>query len=121
MRITVYWSEFCFFKQKTAYEMRISDWSSDVCSSDLPDLGEIQVGDRDAGIMDRADIAVRIDRRQRLVGDRQDLGAIVPVTANGSVAGIVGDRVGAHGDVELCGIARQIGRASCRARVCQYV
>src|SRR3546814_5259274 len=26
---------FCFFKQKTAYEMRISDWSSDVCSSDL--------------------------------------------------------------------------------------
>src|SRR3546814_4995573 len=30
--------EFCFFfffKQKTAYEMRISDWSSDVCSSDL--------------------------------------------------------------------------------------
>src|SRR3546814_13265122 len=26
---------FCFFKQKTAYEMRISDWSSDVCSSDI--------------------------------------------------------------------------------------
>src|SRR3546814_2948786 len=26
-----------FFKQKTAYEMRISDWSSDVCSSDLSD------------------------------------------------------------------------------------
>src|SRR3546814_6218503 len=35
-------SLFFFFKQKTAYEMRISDWSSDVCSSDLPigaDLG----------------------------------------------------------------------------------
>src|SRR3546814_10919033 len=37
---------FFFFKQKTAYEMRISDWSSDVCSSDLDaaparlDLGE---------------------------------------------------------------------------------
>src|SRR3546814_5200473 len=30
---------FCFFKQKTAYEMRISDWSSDVCSSDLPTWG----------------------------------------------------------------------------------
>src|SRR3546814_201255 len=29
-------SFFFFFKQKTAYEMRISDWSSDVCSSDLP-------------------------------------------------------------------------------------
>src|SRR3546814_10078600 len=29
-------SRYCFFfKQKTAYEMRISDWSSDVCSSDL--------------------------------------------------------------------------------------
>src|SRR3546814_2338972 len=36
MRIIVF-----FFKQKTAYEMRISDWSSDVCSSDLNpvDLG----------------------------------------------------------------------------------
>src|SRR3546814_13418938 len=30
---------FFFFKQKTAYEMRISDWSSDVCSSDLPVCG----------------------------------------------------------------------------------
>src|SRR3546814_11593921 len=29
---------FLFFKQKTAYEMRISDWSSDVCSSDLVDF-----------------------------------------------------------------------------------
>src|SRR3546814_16155888 len=29
---------FFFFKQKTAYEMRISDWSSDVCSSDLTEL-----------------------------------------------------------------------------------
>src|SRR3546814_59223 len=31
-------SLFFFFKQKTAYEMRISDWSSDVCSSDLDQL-----------------------------------------------------------------------------------
>src|SRR3546814_16455953 len=30
---------FVFFKQKTAYEMRISDWSSDVCSSDLQRIG----------------------------------------------------------------------------------
>src|SRR3546814_15294881 len=30
-----------FFKQKTAYEMRISDWSSDVCSSDLLEGGEL--------------------------------------------------------------------------------
>src|SRR3546814_4851964 len=32
---------FFFFKQKTAYEMRISDWSSDVCSSDLSDNFDI--------------------------------------------------------------------------------
>src|SRR3546814_9507481 len=34
-----------FFKQKTAYEMRISDWSSDVCSSDLSDSA------KDGGLM----------------------------------------------------------------------
>src|SRR3546814_5656020 len=35
---------FFFFKQKTAYEVRISDWSSDVCSSDLLDhLGGVRV------------------------------------------------------------------------------
>src|SRR3546814_10105711 len=37
--VSLYWvfllNLFFFFKQKTAYEMRISDWSSDVCSSDL--------------------------------------------------------------------------------------
>src|SRR3546814_17100144 len=32
---------FVFFKQKTAYEMRISDWSSDVCSSDLSRAGRL--------------------------------------------------------------------------------
>src|SRR3546814_8721286 len=43
---------FFFFKQKTAYEMRISDWSSDVCSSDLTawlrsaDLGPVRFVDR---------------------------------------------------------------------------
>src|SRR3546814_2988726 len=31
---------FFFFKQKTAYEMRISDWSSDVCSSDLKPISQ---------------------------------------------------------------------------------
>src|SRR3546814_11349359 len=35
---------FFFFKQKTAYEMRISDWSSDVCSSDLARSGESELG-----------------------------------------------------------------------------
>src|SRR3546814_8911845 len=32
---------FFFFKQKTAYEMRISDWSSDVCSSDLGNYDQL--------------------------------------------------------------------------------
>src|SRR3546814_27877 len=35
---------FFFFKQKTAYEMRIRDWSSDVCSSDLPRLADRPAG-----------------------------------------------------------------------------
>src|SRR3546814_7663093 len=34
---------FFFFKQKTAYEMRISDWSSDVCSSDLPTAHNVKI------------------------------------------------------------------------------
>src|SRR3546814_3538565 len=37
--LCVYICFFFFFKQKTAYEKRISDWSSDVCSSDLYDIG----------------------------------------------------------------------------------
>src|SRR3546814_6082252 len=40
---------FFFFKQKTAYEMRISDWSSDVCSSDLFS----NAPERDADRLDR--------------------------------------------------------------------
>src|SRR3546814_4163168 len=38
-----------FFKQKTAYEMRISDWSSDVCSSDLSRLRSMRTG-REEGL-----------------------------------------------------------------------
>src|SRR3546814_9275314 len=40
---------FCFFKQKTAYEMRISDWSSDVCSSDLISSMRQEIGGRVSG------------------------------------------------------------------------
>src|SRR3546814_9569402 len=39
MCIYLFFFCFFFFKQKTAYEMRISDWSSDVCSSDLESQG----------------------------------------------------------------------------------
>src|SRR3546814_1134607 len=50
-----------FFKHKTAYELRISDWSSDVCSSDLVDHrgGALR--------LDRADIGL-VHERQRQVG-----------------------------------------------------
>src|SRR3546814_1873588 len=40
---------FFFFKQKTAYEMRISDWSSDVCSSDLHLVGKARAHRRRRG------------------------------------------------------------------------
>src|SRR3546814_6664453 len=53
---------FFFFKQKTAYEMRISDWSSDVCSSDLL-VEEGRVAD-DGG----ADAADGPEARQCFVG-----------------------------------------------------
>src|SRR3546814_16105115 len=44
-----------FFKQKTAYEMRISDWSSDVCSSDLRiELGALGKGARQVAMADEA-------------------------------------------------------------------
>src|SRR3546814_17636664 len=44
---------FCFFKQKTAYDMRISDWSSDVCSSDLAFLPRARSTSRQASLGDR--------------------------------------------------------------------
>src|SRR3546814_1130953 len=42
-----------FFKQKTAYEMRISDWSSDVCSSDLTAFGAVGPGSNAGGATSR--------------------------------------------------------------------
>src|SRR3546814_10733472 len=56
-----------FFKQKTAYEMRISDWSSDVCSSDLRDTARAQVAQIRANLRDRvirAPFAGRLGIRQ---------------------------------------------------------
>src|SRR3546814_3380207 len=67
-----------FFKQKTAYEMRISDWSSDVCSSDLTALqqrsaktGQVQLRMHILGIT--AGLALGLDRAVRdleLIFDR---------------------------------------------------
>src|SRR3546814_7405495 len=85
VQLVVWTSCVFFFKQKTAYEMRISDWSSDVCSSDLPALGRRLVG---IGVDDRGDV-------------------LVDHLAEGQhMAALVDD---------------EIGRASCRERVCQYV
>src|SRR3546814_10768047 len=50
---------FFFFNQMTAYELRISDWSSDACSSDLPAPVEIAVDDNLAAVQHRADPAGR--------------------------------------------------------------
>src|SRR3546814_7799632 len=55
---------FFFFKQKTAYEMRISDWSSDVCSSDLI-AAAAPLEHRHARAA-MADLAARLDARRNL-------------------------------------------------------
>src|SRR3546814_714234 len=64
-----------FFKQKTAYEMRISDWSSDVCSSDLDPgdargredvaLGRVAAADRSEGLWRHGDAAAGDRAAQR--------------------------------------------------------
>src|SRR3546814_3129008 len=96
---------FCF-KQRTAYEMRISDWSSDVCSSDLPDMGAAWV--------------------ERLPVSR--FHGVGPVTARKMAS--LGIETGADlRDRSLAFLQRDFGscrlwksgRASCRERVCQYV
>src|SRR3546814_11716950 len=109
---------FFFFKQKTAYEMRISDWSSDVCSSDL--LRRQEQGE-----------AYFIFTRQH----HTLLGGITlsNIRRGASQCGELGYWTGApHAGqrymtaalalmmAHCFGTMRQIGRGSCRARVCQY-
>src|SRR3546814_7386312 len=85
----------CFvcFKQKTAYEMRISDWSSDVCSSDLPTL------------LFAACLAP-------VPGLAKPPPANEAQTLTAAMAGEYALRAGR---------LDEIGRAACRERVCQYV
>src|SRR3546814_1104266 len=95
---------FFFFKQKTAYEMRISDWSSDVCSSDLlADLGCPFARTTD-GKIDQRFFGAHTYRRTCYAGD----------WTGRAIVRALGRRVSELGVPE-------IGRASCRARVCQYV
>src|SRR3546814_4145569 len=84
---------FFFFKQKTAYEMRISDWSSDVCSSDLSAGDDI--------LLDAANVT--------LAAATDPGGNAVPTLSAGgdvvvnSAAGIAGGGVRALGNVVLTG------------------
>src|SRR3546814_1761554 len=93
-----------FFKQKTAYEMRISDWSSDVCSSDLP--------------VDMAAI-----RKLMLLGRReQSAFMLFGQAAEPAVVREIGrDRHESKIPRAHTNVNEKIGRASCRERVCQYV
>src|SRR3546814_1846592 len=78
----VYWCFFFFFKQKTAYEMRISDWSSDVCSSDHRQLiveRVIRVEDMQCGVVFACE-ALRL---------RQWHDAVVPAVNDGAGLGNV--------------------------------
>src|SRR3546814_7975165 len=86
-----------FFKQKTAYEMRISDWSSDVCSSDLFGFNLVQL----------------------VVACRQDL--IFSLSFLALFTQRFAQFRGGHAGNIVQLQASQIGRASCRERVCQYV
>src|SRR3546814_3347360 len=86
---------FFFCKQKTGYEMRIIDWSSDVCSSDLMNDS--------FSWLDGAGILLFV------------VGSTVIVGGGAFAALWVADRVA---PARLPG-SRQIGRASCRERVCQ--
>src|SRR3546814_8730739 len=85
---------FFFFKQKTAYEVRISDWSSDVCSSDLaaPCLGWQR---RPAMPMEKTFDPAAIEAKWSR--EWESRGLYRPERPD------------------------EIGRASCRERVCQYV
>src|SRR3546814_8249521 len=100
-----------FFKQKTAYERRISDWSSDVCSSDL-----IQYWRRvSTGCFRERNRGPLIRQYGNTAGSGGD-GLLAKV-----VEGLLDVRGGQR--AQPVRIARQpgeIGRASCRERVWQY-
>src|SRR3546814_6164433 len=102
---------FLFFKQKTAYEMRISDWSSDVCSSDLVALvDEVEdVDHQDPGFR----IEIRPDRSRRRRDDAGQRGQ-----------GIWAAQLQLYVD-KACGRSaeRRVGRecvSTCRSRVSLY-
>src|SRR3546814_10708929 len=97
---------FCFFfKQKSAYEVRISDWSSDVCSSDLR-CGDALRGGLGDGLW--------VDRGLRGRGGCLGCGA---VDVGAEVGELAGDLVLLQGGLLLGAEFAEIGSASCRERV----
>src|SRR3546814_3810454 len=96
---------FFFFKQKTSYEMRISDWSSDVCSSDLLNIpGE---GDSVIATLDGHQLAKR--GRGALALGVSALGGFAAATISLIALQLLGPRV--------AGIAIQFGPRSEERRV----
>src|SRR3546814_15880000 len=87
------------FKQKTAYEMRISDWSSDVCSSDLDGVVDLDATPEEnlknlarAKKVDVSDIVVCILDRPRhveLIGRVRSAGARIMLISDGDVSGVI--------------------------------
>src|SRR3546814_15286684 len=116
---------FFFFKQKTAYELRISDWSSDVCSSDLPPvksqfqwpLAGRKVNPLRRGRVTRPlNMGVRAINGLLTVGEGQRVAIIAGSGVGKSV--LMGQMIaGTECDVIVVGL--KIGRAWCRERVCQ--
>src|SRR3546814_7755272 len=98
---------FFFFKQKTEYDMRISDWSSDVCSSDLlrEPLHEAgRIGDFAAGFRERLALFGGHDRGEIVgMGDDQ----AVPFLENGTAIG--GGARAPFGECRAGGIDRRLG------------
>src|SRR3546814_3982979 len=70
-----------FFKQKTAYEMRISDWSSDVCSSDLLSRVVLVGLGKPAALDDQAAQAIggRIVAHLNAVGEKEAIVLVDPI------------------------------------------
>src|SRR3546814_15673532 len=94
--------------------MRISDWSSDVCSSDL------RADQRDAADAEARGAAARPEGAARRPAELARLDR--PLLPGAARAGARQARLGPHaGGLPLARRQRQIGRASCRGRVCQYV
>src|SRR3546814_13073468 len=107
----------CFVKQKTAYEMRISDWSADVCSSDLRgrqrESEARKLDDLDRRHRDLAEGAHPGPVAHRRLVRHQDQGC------DPRYSGVDQARYLLREPESFASF--QIGRASCRARVCQYV